>query len=316
MSATPGCSACGNALAKELCSGCKVAVYCGKDCQRKDWKTHKPQCAALKQSRPEKVAEAQNTVGLQSEKHEREEMEGGDARERVGGKTMFQLVNCNKMTEALTRCDLLTSDQAFVELTERGELGNTALHWAMIHDASMPLVATMCDKVNVAQLKLNLFAIANDDGVLPFHYCASSTTKLDVLEFAVNQFPYVLTRRNGNGDTPLDLAYLINSDRSNFAAVARLLEEKSRSWPNLLNQSVTKCCLVELKRQGMTAFVADTPINALTPPQFVFKVCDEFVNREMRLLANEILSYVGTNIGLEKKKKVGKATKKVKVGGA
>ena len=65
MSAKPGCSACGNALAKELCSGCKVAVYCGKDCQREHWKTHKPQCAALKKSRPEKVAEMQNAVGLQ-----------------------------------------------------------------------------------------------------------------------------------------------------------------------------------------------------------------------------------------------------------
>ncbi len=42
----------------------------------------------------------------------------------------------------------------------------------------------------------------------------------------------------------------------------------------------------------------DAPINALSRPQFVFKLLDEFVNREMRLLANEILSYVGTNSGV------------------
>ena len=30
-----------------LCGGCKVARYCGRVCQKKHWKQHKPVCAAL-----------------------------------------------------------------------------------------------------------------------------------------------------------------------------------------------------------------------------------------------------------------------------
>jgi hypothetical protein len=30
-----------------LCSGCKVQPYCGRECQRTDWPRHKPECEAL-----------------------------------------------------------------------------------------------------------------------------------------------------------------------------------------------------------------------------------------------------------------------------
>jgi hypothetical protein len=35
------CLVCKKANSKSVCSICKRAVYCGKDCQRKDWKRHK-----------------------------------------------------------------------------------------------------------------------------------------------------------------------------------------------------------------------------------------------------------------------------------
>lgn len=31
-------------MGTELCSGCKLRWYCSKECQRKEWKQHKPQC--------------------------------------------------------------------------------------------------------------------------------------------------------------------------------------------------------------------------------------------------------------------------------
>ena len=55
--------------------------------------------------------------------------------------------------------------------------------------------------------------------------------------------------------------------------------------------------MVALKGQGLTEDVSVTHINALTREQFVLKLLDEMVNREMRLMADDILSYVGTNIG-------------------
>ena len=27
-----------------VCSGCKVAVYCSRNCQKSDWRRHKPSC--------------------------------------------------------------------------------------------------------------------------------------------------------------------------------------------------------------------------------------------------------------------------------
>jgi hypothetical protein len=43
-----GCALCGQNEGKlKMCQGCKSTYYCGKDCQKKDWKTHKKVCATL-----------------------------------------------------------------------------------------------------------------------------------------------------------------------------------------------------------------------------------------------------------------------------
>ncbi len=105
-------------------------------------------------------------------------------------------------------------------------------------------------------------------------------------------------RGDYEGDTPLAYARKFNTDRANHAAVVRCLEENTRNFPALLNQITVKLCMVEMKSQGMTQVVSNVPVNNLPPTQFVFKLFDEMVNREMRLLAEEIISYVGTNIGL------------------
>ena len=45
------CNACGKIEGKrgewKTCSKCAVARYCGKDCQKADWKKHKKVCASL-----------------------------------------------------------------------------------------------------------------------------------------------------------------------------------------------------------------------------------------------------------------------------
>ena len=41
------CSTCGaSSEGKELleCSGCRIAFYCDRNCQKSQWKTHKPTC--------------------------------------------------------------------------------------------------------------------------------------------------------------------------------------------------------------------------------------------------------------------------------
>jgi hypothetical protein len=42
--ARPGC----RASAKSSCSGCAIEQYCGSDCQKLDWKSHKSLCSILK----------------------------------------------------------------------------------------------------------------------------------------------------------------------------------------------------------------------------------------------------------------------------
>jgi len=47
--ATMGCSNCGAATTEDgkslkFCSRCSMTAYCGRECQKKHWKVHKPQC--------------------------------------------------------------------------------------------------------------------------------------------------------------------------------------------------------------------------------------------------------------------------------
>jgi hypothetical protein len=43
------CAACGSPAAALRCGGCREAFYCGKDCQRSDWRAgHKAACAGPK----------------------------------------------------------------------------------------------------------------------------------------------------------------------------------------------------------------------------------------------------------------------------
>ncbi len=41
-----GCTICGSPT-KSRCAQCHSVSYCGKECQSKDWKTHKPTCRSL-----------------------------------------------------------------------------------------------------------------------------------------------------------------------------------------------------------------------------------------------------------------------------
>lgn len=46
------CQACGNADKLQRCSGCKTVRYCGRVCQRRDWKCHKSACRFIKTAKP------------------------------------------------------------------------------------------------------------------------------------------------------------------------------------------------------------------------------------------------------------------------
>ena len=84
----------------------------------------------------------------------------------------------------------------------------------------------------------------------------------------------------------------------NHSAIVFCLEENTRKLPDLMNQFAVKCSVAALQRRGTYAIVSALPINDLTPQHFVYMVLDEAVNRHMKLLAEDILAYVGTNVGL------------------
>ncbi len=58
-------------------------------------------------------------------------------------------------------------------------------------------------------------------------------------------------------------------------------------------QLAVKCSMVHLKKSGMTEHVAARPISELTREEFVFMLLDKLVNSEMKMMADDILSYVG-----------------------
>ena len=89
-----------------------------------------------------------------------------------------------------------------------------------------------------------------------------------------------------------------NKDHANHSAIVLCLEENTRNLPNVLNQFAVKCSVAALQKRGMYVIVSALPRNDLSPMQFVYLVLDEAVSRQMKQLAENILAYVGTNVGL------------------
>ena len=160
----------------------------------------------------------------------------------------------------------------------------------------------MCDVMKSDPQKRNIFAIASDHGRYPLHRCALYTTRVEVLQFVIDMFPHALVGRTPqwgaeSATTPLCWARGFTS-RANHTALVRCIEDNAARYPALLNQLTVKCCMVRLKKQGTTAIVARIPRNEQTPSQFVYELLDMMVNSEMRAMAEDIISYVGTNVGL------------------
>ena len=56
----PKCEECGN-LATQRCSRCKMAWYCSRDCQLRQWKKHKQLCAMFTQGEESKKSQSDNS---------------------------------------------------------------------------------------------------------------------------------------------------------------------------------------------------------------------------------------------------------------
>ena len=186
--------------------------------------------------------------------------------------------------------------------------GMTAFTVAMCRDTlTLEIAKLMDDGMKDDARKRNLFAILDSKGCLPLHYCAMKTTSVGVLQFVIDKFPGALVSTiNGyevseyDRMAPLEIAqYERNTHRDNHAAIIRCLEDNLAKYHALENQITVKLCLVRLKSEGMTDFVARTPLNDLTREQFVFMTLDNMQNRAMQPLAEEIVSHVGLNMGLE-----------------
>ena len=59
-----GCSAvrAEEAKAYSVCSGCREVHYCSRECQRKHWKTHKPECLSSEEREAQRRVVKESTV--------------------------------------------------------------------------------------------------------------------------------------------------------------------------------------------------------------------------------------------------------------
>ena len=184
---------------------------------------------------------------------------------------------------------------------------SSAADWPVLkdlfyYDAPLEVLKAVCNVMTEDPMKTNIFSVTDHDGEYPLHFSARYTTgSVEVLQFVIDQFPHALVRRGTTKDgcTPLDGARTSRIDRENHAAILRCLEDNAARYPALLNQLTVKCCLVRMKNEGMTEFVLTTPHNEQTSGQFVFEVLDMTKNCAMQPLADDILSYVGTNVRLD-----------------
>ena len=65
----PKCEECG-ALATQRCSRCKMAWYCSRDCQLRQWKKHKELCAMFQEAKAgnDAAAATLNAQGVPAKK--------------------------------------------------------------------------------------------------------------------------------------------------------------------------------------------------------------------------------------------------------
>lgn len=188
--------------------------------------------------------------------------------------------------------------EAVKELLQRGgdyfTFGFTTLHqlfWRC--DPSLELLKQICDVMKDDPLHTNLFALEDGDGWHPLHFCSARTTRVEVLQFAIDRYPRALLKVCSDG-TPLQICEgSESSERQNYAQVFLCLSENTAKYPALRNQDAVKCCLARNKKKGMSAVVAAIPHNEQTPAQFVYELLDMMVNCEMKAMAEDIVSYVG-----------------------
>ena len=210
--------------------------------------------------------------------------------------TLYQLACLgNVVGFQQARLMALPRPQAVQELLYR----NHNYGWTVLHrggfwrDASLELVRAICDVMRDDPLKTNLFTIADNFESYPLHWCACYATRVEALQFVIDKFPHALVRRNQRGNIPLFFAQSNNTNRSNHSSILRCIEDNTAKYPALLNPLTVKCCLVRMKKEGMTAIVAATPLNEQTPGQFVYELLDMMINSEMKSMAEDIISYVG-----------------------
>jgi hypothetical protein len=104
------------------------------------------------------------------------------------------------------------------------------------------------------------------------HECAWFGDSVEVLQFVIDKFPNALVCEDFDGMTPLAYCKRNAAHQDNPAAILRCLEDDSTDkYLALENQITVKLCLVRLKKEGMTEYVANIPsLNDLTREQFVF----------------------------------------------
>ncbi|XP_044150378.1 ankyrin repeat and MYND domain-containing protein 2 [Bufo gargarizans] len=81
------CTTCGEKGADKRCSVCKLVIYCGQDCQKLHWFTHKKVCKILKEKREKQELEAAKEKKRQEKLAEKElsSTESSEVPEKVGG---------------------------------------------------------------------------------------------------------------------------------------------------------------------------------------------------------------------------------------
>ena len=223
--------------------------------------------------------------------------------------TLFSLADVANFADLSSRIATLTRVQAIEELVYQHEEDDTVLSRLMgTDDVPLDLLKSITAVMKGDERKRNLFTVSNSFKVLPLHICANWSNNLQVLQYTIDQYPPALLAETIGDETPLDYAK-DNKNRANYSAIVLCLEENMRKLPTLMNQFAVKCSMAALKTRGMYALVSALPLNDLSPMQFVYLVLDEMVNRQMKQLAEDILAYVGTNVGLPTYTKVKRVKK-------
>ncbi|GMH82304.1 hypothetical protein TrST_g12543 [Triparma strigata] len=192
-----------------------------------------------------------------------------------------------------------TEAESVQKLIKGNEMGRTALSYALRKGAPEEIVMTMLDLVSGREGRS--FLGSRDRFMFTaLHHAAGFCSNIKILKKLVDLYPEALLMTTISGSTPLMLVMTYGKDKRNYKERISLLGDSTYKYRGYLCQiQLALCChRFWVVKSTYDPFVRTSKFVKMDNDSFyVMSVLGFFLQREMKGLADLIISFVGVEGG-------------------